>query len=133
MRIDKNNKNHLIANVGKVLHRISDGWISGKEVFLGYAYQLGGELLVEPLLELPEHYEEVDEALLEDIPDEAFDVPAELEVVALLADEVIPVELAERPTLADLLSRAFTEIEGLKKEVNDLKNGSNSRSIETNQ
>lgn len=35
--------------------------IFGKELWLGYTYYLGGELLPEPLYELPEHYEEVDE------------------------------------------------------------------------
>lgn len=33
----------------------------GKEIYLGYTYYLGGKPLDEPLMELPEHYEEVDE------------------------------------------------------------------------
>lgn len=44
----------------KVLRRVSDGWIAGKEIYLGYTYYLGGRKLDQPLLELPEHYEEVD-------------------------------------------------------------------------
>ena len=48
------------AAEGKVLRRISDGWIAGEEIYLGYTYYLGGRKLDQPLLELPEHYEEVD-------------------------------------------------------------------------
>lgn len=50
----------LRASEGKVLRRLSDGWIAGQEIYLGYTYYLNGIKLVEPLLELPEHYEEVD-------------------------------------------------------------------------
>lgn len=57
----------LKASEGKVLRRKSDGYIAGQEIYLGYTYYLNGIKLVEPLLELPEHYEEVDvpEDLLE--------------------------------------------------------------------
>lgn len=48
------------ANEDKVLRRKSDGYIAGSEIYLGYTYYLGGRKLGEPLLELPEHYEEVD-------------------------------------------------------------------------
>ena len=61
MRIDELNNNHLIADEGKVLRRLSDGWIAGKEIVLGYTYFLNNIQLSEPLLELPEHYEEIDE------------------------------------------------------------------------
>ena len=57
MRIDKN---RIVADENKVLRRISDGWIAGLDLYLGYTYYLSGRKLVEPLLELPEHYEEVD-------------------------------------------------------------------------
>lgn len=50
----------LKAAEGKVFRRKSDGWIAGAEIYLGYAYYLGSTKLVEPLLELPEHYEEID-------------------------------------------------------------------------
>lgn len=50
----------LKAAEGKVLRRKSDGQVFGKEIYLGYTYYLGGVLLDEPLLELPEHYEEID-------------------------------------------------------------------------
>lgn len=48
------------ANEGKLLRRKSDGYIAGSEIYLGYTYYLNGRKLGEPLLELPEHYEEVD-------------------------------------------------------------------------
>lgn len=57
----KVNKNVITAEEGKVLQRISDEMIFGKEIYLGYTYYLGGELLNEPLYELPEHYQEIDE------------------------------------------------------------------------
>lgn len=60
MKIDKSNPNHLIADTGKVFQRISDGQVFGEEIHLGYAYYLGGKLLPEPLLELPEHFTEID-------------------------------------------------------------------------
>ena len=61
--------NVITAEEGKVLQRISDEMIFGKEIYLGYTYYLGGELLDEPLHELPEHYEEIDESV-EDILEE---------------------------------------------------------------
>ena len=53
------------ASERKVFRRISDGFIFGNEVSLGYAYYLNGENLEEPLLELPEHFEEIDEPVEE--------------------------------------------------------------------
>lgn len=53
------------AQEGKVFRRISDGFIFGKEIHLGYTYYLGGKKLEEPLLELPEHFEEIDEPVRE--------------------------------------------------------------------
>lgn len=38
----KMNGNRLIAEEGKVLCRMSDGWIAGPEIYLGYTYYLGG-------------------------------------------------------------------------------------------
>ena len=57
----------IIANEGKVFRRISDGFIFGKEINLGYTHYIGGKKLTEPLLELPEHFEEIDEPVREDI------------------------------------------------------------------
>ena len=53
------------ASKGKVFKRKSDGFIFGKEINLGYTYYLGGKKLEEPLLELPEHFEEIDESIME--------------------------------------------------------------------
>ena len=53
------------ASEGKVFRRISDGFIFGKEINLGYTYYLGGKKLEEPLLELPEHFEEINEPVME--------------------------------------------------------------------
>ena len=50
----------IVESKGKVLRRISDGFIAGPDLYLGYTYYLHGEKLDEPLLELPEHYEEID-------------------------------------------------------------------------
>lgn len=55
------------ASEGKVFRRISDGFIFGKEINLGYTYYINGEKLEEQLLELPEHFEEIDEPVREDI------------------------------------------------------------------
>ena len=44
----------IVASKGKVLRRISDGFIAGPDLYLGYTYYLHGEKLDEPLLELPE-------------------------------------------------------------------------------
>ena len=55
----------LKASKGKVFRRISDGFIFGKEIHLGYTYYIGGKKLEEPLLELPEHFEEIDESIME--------------------------------------------------------------------
>lgn len=53
------------ASEGKVFRRISDGFIFGKEIYLGYMHYLGGEKLEEPLMALPEHFEEIDEPIRE--------------------------------------------------------------------
>lgn len=61
-------ENRIIkAREGKVFRRKSDGFIFGKEINLGYTHYIGGEKLEEPLLELPEHFEEIDEPVREDI------------------------------------------------------------------
>lgn len=59
-------ENRIIkASEGKVFRRISDGFIFGKEINLGYTHYIGGEKLEEPLLELPEHFEEIDKPIKE--------------------------------------------------------------------
>ncbi len=53
--------NHIIADEGKVFRRIEDGHIYGSDIYLGYSYYIGGELLSEPHLDVPEDFEEVDD------------------------------------------------------------------------
>ncbi len=61
MTQDKNNKAHWIADEGKVFKRISDGFIFGNEIYLGYTYYLNGEKLTESKLEVIEDFEEVED------------------------------------------------------------------------
>ena len=63
MKIDPHNQNHILAEEGMVFRRISDGFIYGNEIHLGHTHYLHGELLDEPLLELPEHFEEIDDPI----------------------------------------------------------------------
>ena len=55
------------ASEGKVFRRISDGFILGKEINRGYTHYIGGKKLEEPLLERPEHFEEIDEPVREEV------------------------------------------------------------------
>ena len=59
---DENNRQHYIAGDGKVFRRKCDNVVVGNELFLGYTHYLGSIQLQTPLLELPEHYEEIDES-----------------------------------------------------------------------
>ena len=65
MKIDTNNQNHILAEEGMVFKRISDGFIYGEEIYLGYTYYIGGVKLEEPLLELPEYFEEIEKPELD--------------------------------------------------------------------
>ena len=49
------------AQEGKIFRRISDKMIFSNEIDLGYTYYLYYKKLDEPLLELPEHFEEIDD------------------------------------------------------------------------
>lgn len=61
-------ENRIIkAQEGKVFRRISDGFIFGKEINLGYTNYIGGKKLEKPLFELPEHFEEIDEPVIEEV------------------------------------------------------------------
>ena len=93
MRTDKLNNKHILADEGKVLRRISDGQLFGNE-------------LTEPLLELPEHYEEINDPVDEEaiLIDE--DTPLEEEPeYTLFSDnegpEVIEITEREKVTVAD--------------------------------
>ena len=52
---------NIVASEGKVFRRISDGMIFGNEVTLGYTHYINGKKLDIPLLEIPEHFEEIAE------------------------------------------------------------------------
>lgn len=107
MKIDELNTRHIIAEEGKVFRRISDSQLFGNEIFLGYTHYLRGEKLPEPLLEQPEHFEEIDDPAEEEIIllDEA--TPLEgtvetlLEETQILTEEPVSVEVSRRVTLAD--------------------------------
>lgn len=104
MKIDELNNKHILAEEGKVLRRISDGQLFGNEIYLGYTYYLAGEELAEPLLELTEHYEEIDDPADEEtiLIDE--DTPLEdtdIEEAETIEDEPTDVEQKKRITVAD--------------------------------
>lgn len=105
MKIDELNNNHITAEEGKVFRRISDSQLFGNEIYLGYTYYLSGEKLEEPLLELPEHYEEIDDPAEEEtiLIDE--DTPLEdtnIEEAITIEDEPKPdIEQKKRITVAD--------------------------------
>jgi hypothetical protein len=61
MKIETIETKVLKAAEGKILRRISDGYEAGKEIYLGKTWYLGGKKLDEPIDELPEHYEEIDD------------------------------------------------------------------------
>jgi hypothetical protein len=88
-------KNNVFqAKKGKVFRRISDGFVVGDMISLGKTYYIGGKLLDEPLDELPEHYEEVDEPII----DEEHPIvapPDEVVVeISVEVEEIIPEEEA---------------------------------------
>lgn len=119
MKIDELNNSHIIAEEGKVFRRISDSQLFGNEIYLGYTYYLAGEELEEPLLELPEHFEEIDDQSEEEIVLLDEDTPLEgtIEIVQeedqLLTEEPVPIEVPHKVTLADFRA--------LEKEVQLLK------------
>lgn len=103
MKTDALNNRHLIAEEGKVLRRISDGWIAGTEIYLGYTYYLNGEKLEVPLLELPEHFEEIDapvedEVILDEVTELLPDEPVEQLPDEELTDEP---DRPQKVTLSD--------------------------------
>ena len=100
MKIDELNNNYITAEEGKVFRRISDSQLFGNEIYLGYTYYLSGEKLEEPLLELLEHYEEIDD-------------PADEETI--LIDEDTPLEdtnIEETETIED---KPKTDVEQKKR------------------
>lgn len=49
------------AQEGKVFRRIADQVVFSNEIDLGYTFYIENKKLDEPLLELPEHFEEIDD------------------------------------------------------------------------
>lgn len=60
MTIDPTDNKHIIADEGKVFKRISDDFIYGTDIYLGYTYYIGGVKLNEPKLEVPEDFIEIE-------------------------------------------------------------------------
>ena len=59
-------ENRIIkAQEGKVFRKLSDGFVFGNEINLGYTYYLNGKKLEEPFLEFPEQFEETDKPVEE--------------------------------------------------------------------
>lgn len=52
---------HIIADDGKHLVRKSDGLELGKDYYLGYTYYISGLKLDEPIYEVAEDFEEIDD------------------------------------------------------------------------
>ena len=63
----KVNLNVIQAEEGMVLRRISDQQVFGEKLYLGFTHYLNGKLLDVKLYELPEHYEEIEKPIEEDI------------------------------------------------------------------
>ncbi|MBO7214965.1 MAG: hypothetical protein J6V66_05660 [Clostridia bacterium] len=54
------NMNKITASEGKIFRRKADGMLYGKEIYLGYVYYIGGQLVDTPHLDTPEDFEEID-------------------------------------------------------------------------
>lgn len=59
MRLEQKTITTIVADVGKLLVRKSDGWVAGERVTLGYNYYEAGVALSEPRLSKPEDFEEI--------------------------------------------------------------------------
>jgi hypothetical protein len=108
--------NRIQAKEGKTFRRISDGFIAGNTLCLGKTYYLAGKLLDEPIDELPEHYEEVDQVVIDEerplvaSPDEVTaEIPVETteimqEEAAPEQEDVIPKKEPVTITVQDIIS-----------------------------
>lgn len=89
MKIDELNQDHIIADEGKVFKRLSDGLMFSNEIYLGYTYYIGGVKLEEPLLEVPEHFEEIDDPMYyKGLSDE--EIQALIESGSIIFDPELP-------------------------------------------
>lgn len=89
----------ISANRGKVFRRKSDKMVFGNQLNLGYTHYLNEQKLDVPLLELPEHYEEIDEP----VTDETIILDEQTQLVEELpdAEHEEPVQTPQKVTLAD--------------------------------
>lgn len=102
----------ITAHKGKIFRRISDGALFSNEIHLGYTYYIGGVLLDEPLEELPEHFEEIDEPVTEETP--ILDEETIIEEVVEIEQDNEIVEEIKKVTIADYRA--------LEEKVNQLMN-----------
>ena len=51
----------ITANTGKIFRRKADGFIYGKQIYLGYTYYINGNILDTPHLDTIDDFEEIDE------------------------------------------------------------------------
>lgn len=123
MRIDDLNSRHLIADEGKVLRRLSDQWVSGTEIYLGYTYYLNDKQLVEPFWELPEHYEEVEKSELDELFETDVNVLVDLETSVMTLAEPILEQTRESTTvkLTELLVQYINKTDEMEREIAELK------------
>ncbi len=106
----------ITAGKGKVFRRIADQTIWGKEIHLGYTYYIGGVLLDEPLEELPEHFEEIDEPITDETPildeetiiEEVVDIEQDNEIVK----EIKKVTIADYRALEEKVNQLMNIING---------------------
>ena len=97
------------AKEGKVFRRIVDKAIFGNEVHLGYLHHLHGVVLKVPIMELPEHFEEIDNPELDEpILDE--DIDMILEDVEETQPESKRVTLRDYLELEDKINKLMEHI-----------------------
>ena len=106
------------AKEGKVFRRIVDKVLFGNEVNLGYVHHLHGVVLKVPVMELPEHFEEIDNPELnEPLLDE--DVDMILEDVEETQPESKRVTLKNYLELEDKVNKLMEYIKSQDYEIQE--------------
>ena len=106
------------AKEGKVFRRIVDKVLFGNEVNLGYVHHLHGVVLKVPVMELPEHFEEIDNPELnEPLLDE--DVDMILEGVEETQPESKRVTLKNYLELEDKVNKLMEYIKSQDYEIQE--------------
>lgn len=94
MKLEQRTITTIVAEVGKLLVRKSDGWVAGERFTLGYDYYEAGVGLAEPRLATPEDFTEIDK------PEDWEEKPIINQVQRLKrTDELIKRNIAEMNTL----------------------------------